>query len=124
MTTILVVDDSRFSRGRVAAALAPLGGHLIEAADGQAGLEAHDAHRPDLIITDLLMPTLDGFGLLRGLRERGSQRPVIVISAEIQHSSRQLCEELGASAFLNKPFQAEDLLSRVRQLLPATAAVG
>lgn len=118
MTTILVVDDSGFSRGRVVAALTSLDCQVVQAVDGQAGLEAFDAHSPDLVITDLLMPELDGFGLLRGLKDRGSLTPVIVISADIQESSRRLCTELGAKSFLNKPFQSQDLLAVVLPLLP------
>lgn len=123
MTTILVVDDSAFSRGRVVAALAPLGCRVVQAVDGQDGLAACDVHSPDVIITDLLMPTLDGFGLLRGLRDRGSRAPVIVISADIQDSSRRTCQELGAVSFLNKPFQAQELAAKVQAILPMSAAV-
>lgn len=124
MSTILIVDDSAFSRGRVVAALAPLGCQIVQAADGQEGLAACEAHAPDLIITDLLMPTLDGFGLLRILRERGVQTPVIVISADIQESSQRFCREQGVTTFLNKPFQPQDLASKVQSLLPLPAAVG
>ncbi len=124
MPTVLVVDDSKFSRGRVLAALTPLGYALIEAEDGQRGLLAYDQHAPDVIVTDLLMPTLDGFGLLRGLQERGAHRPVIVVSADIQATSRSLCEELGAFSFLNKPFQAAELAAKVQQALQAPVLVG
>lgn len=105
------------------AALRPMGYTLIEATDGQAGLEAADRHSPDLIITDLLMPTLDGLGLLRGLRDRGRHVPVIVLSAELEPSTRRLCEFWGAGAFLNKPFQAGELADLVRRLLPSTMLV-
>lgn len=124
MPTILIVDDSAFSRGRVVAALTPLGCRLIEAADGQEGLEACESHQPDLIITDLLMPKLDGFGMLRVLQERGSKVPVIVISADIQESSRRTCLMLGVSSFLNKPFQSQDLSALVESLLRHSAVVG
>jgi twitching motility two-component system response regulator PilH len=117
---LLVVDDSGFSRGRVVAALRPLGHTVLEAMDGQAGLEAVDLHSPDLIITDLLMPKLDGFGMLRGMRGRGYTAPVIVLSADIQGSSKEISQELGVSVFLNKPFQASDLVTHVQRLLSAT----
>lgn len=118
MTTILVVDDSKFSRGRALAALANQGYTLQEAVDGQDALDKIAACPPDLIISDLLMPKLDGFGMLRGLRELNSTVPVIVVSADIQATSRALCEELGAAKFLNKPFQPEDLRAAVTQVLP------
>ena len=122
MPTVLVVDDSKFSRGRVLSALQPLGYTLIEAEDGQQGLAAYDAHSPDVIITDLLMPTLDGFGLLRGLKARGVTIPVIVQSADIQASSRTLCEELGVFSFMNKPFQAAEMVAKVQQALHVAVA--
>lgn len=124
MPTVLVVDDSKFSRGRVVAALEPLGYTLIEAEDGLQGLQAYELHAPDLIITDLLMPALDGFGFLRGLRERGAQEPVIVQGAEIQADRRALCIELGAVSFLNKPFQSGELAAQVRQALQTSIPVG
>lgn len=119
MPLILVVDDSAFSRGRVLAAIKSLGHRIIEAVDGQEGLKAVDEHDPDLIISDLLMPNLDGMGLLAGMRDRQRQTPVIIVSADIQASSRALCEELGAAAFLNKPFQTLELAALVHRHLPA-----
>jgi CheY-like chemotaxis protein len=120
MTTILVVDDSKFSRGRSLVALANEGYTLREAVDGRDALEQIAAAPPDLIISDLLMPNLDGFGLLRALQERGTAIPVIIVSADIQATSRALCEELGAAKFLNKPFQPDELRNAVTQVLPQT----
>ncbi len=115
--TILIVDDSKFSRGRIRSALQPMVCTLLEAADGQEALNYVEAHSLDLIITDLLMPHLDGFGLLRGLRDQGVTVPVIVASADVQSSSRRLCEELGVSLFLEKPFAPQNLLSAVQSVL-------
>lgn len=124
MPTVLVVDDSRFSRGRVLAALEPCGYILVEAVDGQAALDAAAVSSPDVIVTDLLMPNLDGFGLLRELRHRGSQAAVIVVSAEIDDGSRELCLELGAAAFVGKPFQARQLSELVCESVTALAWQG
>lgn len=123
MPTVLIVDDSKFSRSRAAAALTPLGFDVVEAGNGQEGLQAYDQHVPDVILTDLLMPTLDGFGFLRGLRERSSQTPVIVLSADVQSSSRAMCQELGVQGFINKPFHAHELAEKVRQALKSAVAV-
>jgi CheY-like chemotaxis protein len=122
--TILVVDDSKFSRGRILSALQSLGHIMIEAADGQEALNLIEAHAPDLIITDLLMPNVDGFGLLRGLRDRKILLPVLVVSADIQSSSRQMCEELGVLAFLNKPFAPQDLVAKTQAALWGAILVG
>ncbi len=118
MKTILVVDDSKFSRGRVLSALANQGYTLQEAVDGRDALEKIAAAPPDVIVSDLLMPILDGFGLLRALKEQRSTIPVVIVSADIQATSRSLCEELGAAKFLNKPFQPDDLRVAVTEVLP------
>ena len=123
MATILIVDDSKFSRGRVVQALSGQPYELAQAADGQEALKMVDQIHPDLIITDLLMPVLDGFGLLRGLIERQLQTPTIVISADIQATTRATCRSLGAVAFLNKPFQPDEVTNAVRNALGAVAEV-
>lgn len=117
MALILIVDDSKFSRGRVATALAPLGHRLVEANSGIQALERIGEQLPDLIITDLLMPDLDGLGLMSRLKEEGRPVPIIVISADIQATSRAKAAELGARAFLNKPFGADELLTLVSGML-------
>lgn len=124
MPTILVVDDSKFSRSRVIAALTPLGYTIVEAEDGQQGLAAYVQAAPDVLITDLLMPKLDGIGLLRGLKDNGYEVPAIVVSADIQASTRAMCEELGAFGFLNKPFQAAELVSQVLKALEPKLSIG
>lgn len=115
MLRVLVVDDSKFNRGRVVTALKTGGIEISEACDGQDALERLESISPDVICTDLLMPKLDGFGFLRALKERGNKIPVIVLSADIQASSRQTCLELGVVAFLNKPFQPVELLAEVEK---------
>jgi two-component system, chemotaxis family, chemotaxis protein CheY len=120
MAQILVVDDSKFSRGRVVSALTAGGHQCIEAENGQLALEAIAANRPDLVVSDLLMPVLDGFGLLKALHEQGSSVPVIVSSADIQASSREQCESYGAKGFLNKPFQPDALRDLASQILAAS----
>jgi CheY-like chemotaxis protein len=117
MATILVIDDSRFSRNAVKRALAGTGHNLIEAVDGQEGFASVQANQPDYIFTDLLMPVLDGVGFLEQLRGSGSEIPVVVVSADIQESSRVRCEQLGISGFFNKPFKSDELLDYVEKNL-------
>lgn len=109
MARVLVVDDSRFSRNLTARILREAGHEVVEAADGERGLEAVREHEPDCVVLDLLMPVLDGPGFLSRLRGEGSSLPVVVASADIQTSSRELCEALGISGFVNKPVSAEVL---------------
>lgn len=116
-TTILVVDDSKFSRGRVVAALDGLGAVVEEADNGATALDRIRQARPDLLVTDLLMPQLDGLGLLRSLQDEGWHVPAIVVSSDIQISSRDKAKELGAVAFINKPFDPDRLRLLVLEAL-------
>lgn len=118
---ILVVDDSSLSRRRfVAKPLRDAGYEVVEAENGQKGLEAAKEHNPDCIVSDLLMPILDGFGFLAALKESGNTTPVIVASADIQQTSKQKITDLGAAGFLNKPFSKEDLLELVSNVMAST----
>ncbi len=117
MTTVLVIDDTKFSRGRVIAALKSLPVQIVEAVDGLDGLEKHAECQPELVISDLLMPRMTGLEFLAELRVRGSATPVIMVSADIQTSSQAACREQGAVAFVNKPFQPDDLRAVVAATL-------
>ncbi|MFH1852266.1 MAG: response regulator [Candidatus Neomarinimicrobiota bacterium] len=117
MPTILVVDDSSFSRKSILAALETEDYELLEAGDGRQALEIALTRRPDCITLDLLMPTINGRDVMRELNQRGLDIPVIVISSDIQDSTRQSCIELGARAFLNKPLQPAQLKHAIRALI-------
>jgi PAS domain S-box-containing protein len=111
---VLVADDNADMRQYVARILAE---HFrVEAApDGTAALAAAKAQPPDLVLTDVMMPRLDGFGLLRELRAnpRTSTMPVILLSARAGEESRVEGMEAGADDYLIKPFSARELLARV-----------
>ena len=98
-----------------------LGAHYdVEAvADGSAALAAARARRPDLVLADVMMPVLDGFELLRGLRAHDETRtvPIILLSARAGEESRVEGLEAGADDYLVKPFSARELLARVAALL-------
>ena len=83
MAKILVIDDSKFSRKVATLALRGGGHEVIEAEDGQKGLDAVDASNPDCVVCDLLMPNLDGIGFLERLRGGGSSLPVIIERVEV-----------------------------------------
>ena len=117
MATILVMDDAAFSRRMVSKALQADGYEILEAANGREGLELVQTHNPDCILTDILMPDMDGFAVLRALQAQGSKIPVLIISADIQESTRSLGFELGAAEFINKPAKAEELRHTVRKVL-------
>lgn len=117
MPRILIVDDSKFTRNVIKRALADTSHELCEAINGKEALDKVDQFDPDCIITDLLMPEVDGIELLTHLRSNGDDRPVCVITADIQESAREQCNSLGVSGFLNKPFKAPELLNVVDTML-------
>ena len=117
MSKILVVDDSKFSRKRAVEALR-LGGHeVVEAPDGEEGIAVLKTAEPDCVVLDMLMPVLDGIGFLRRIRHQGSFLPVVVLTADIQDSTREICEGLGVNGFLQKPARGEDLCREVENAL-------
>ncbi len=117
MATILIMDDAAFSRRMVRKALQADGYELLEAANGREGIEMIRTHTPDCVLSDLLMPEMDGFAVLRALNEQGLKTPAIIISADIQESARNLGFELGAAGFINKPVKENELRNTVREVL-------
>lgn len=125
---ILVVDDSISSRALVCALIQSLGHQAIAAEDGLEGLARFDAEHPDMVLSDVMMPRLDGFGLLKAIRERESERwvPVILITAmdangigSKDQAIRAL--DLGADDFIGKPLQVDGLRARIRAFARALA---
>jgi CheY-like chemotaxis protein len=102
MPLVLIVDDLLFERERVRNLVQSEGYDCEEAADGLEALAVLDRQQPDCILSDLLMPQMDGLELLATLQERGSQIPVVVITCDRQPETRALCENLGAVAVLHK----------------------
>jgi len=112
---VLLADDNADMREYVRRLLERR--YNVEAvADGLAALEAARRHLPDLVLTDVMMPRLDGFGLLRDLRNDPQTRtvPIIMLSARAGEESRVEGLEAGADDYLVKPFSARELLARVR----------
>lgn len=123
MAKILVVDDSRLTRRIVVAALEGAGHECVQAGNGEEGLAAYREHTPDCVVTDLLMPVMDGFGLAEAVREVDADAPVIVVSADIQQSSLERCESLGVAAMLNKPAKPDVIVESVERAINARPAV-
>ncbi len=117
MSSILVVDDSSFARQRLVSILADAGHQVMDAANGLEGLEKAEKHVPDCIVLDLLMPEMSGLEVLRALKEKGLTIPVIVVSADIQETTQKECMELGAIAFMNKPFNENELIEIIQGIL-------
>lgn len=95
-----------------------LEGHEVEIAeDGHSGLERALDARPDLVILDLMLPGMDGYHVLRSLREQGSEVPVLILSARGEEADKVLGFRLGADDYVTKPFGTLELLARVKALL-------
>lgn len=109
MAKVLIVDDSMFTRNMIIKMIEKMGHGTIGASDGQEGLDKIISEKPDIVITDLLMPKMEGTELLSAVKEKKLNVPVIVVSSNIQDTVRQKCLELGASGFLSKPPNTEDL---------------
>lgn len=117
MTRILLVDDSLFQRRIISAPLKAEGYEVVEAVNGNDGLEKINVLKPDLILLDILMPEKDGFQVLKELKDLQSTIPVIMLTSDVQDSTRDECLGLGAQAFVNKPVKAEELLPIISSAL-------
>jgi signal transduction histidine kinase len=114
---ILIVDDSADNRGLLAQLLED-DYRLSEAANGVEALAAIERDRPDLVLLDLLMPVLDGFGVLKRLADApGPFLPVIVVTAATEPEARLHALRLGANELLSKPIDSQELLVRVQNML-------
>ena len=117
MTRILIVDDSLFQRRIISAPLKIEGYEVLEAVNGSDGLEKIITLKPDLILLDILMPEKDGFEVLKELQSAHNTIPVIMLTSDVQDTTRDECLGLGAQAFVNKPVKGEDLLPVIRSIL-------
>ncbi|MBI4885714.1 MAG: type II/IV secretion system protein [Acidobacteria bacterium] len=115
---VLIVDDDRMIRTLVKLLLERDGYSVLQAEDGREGLDMAKVERPDLVITDLLMPDVDGYQVLGALRSDAalSLLPVVVLTAETGPGTERTVLDLGADDYLVKPLDEEGLLRRVRSI--------
>jgi DNA-binding response OmpR family regulator len=114
---VLIVEDDRSIAGFVEPELERQGFVVRCAFDGVAGLEEAGAFSPDLIVLDIMLPRLDGVGVLKRLRQDGNRVPVIMLTARDTTLDKVHSLDLGADDYLTKPFDIEELLARIRALL-------
>ncbi len=116
---VLIIDDKWENRSVVNNLLSPIGFDVFEAMNGEEGWQKICEIQPDLVITDLLMPKLDGFELLKRVRssELFQELIVIVSSASVFEADQYRSLDAGGNAFLPKPLQASELLEKVQQHL-------
>jgi len=114
---VLIVDDSALSRRTLRQILEPEGYDVVEAEDGLIALERYFLEKPDVVLLDLVMKGMYGLEVLTKLRELDVEAKVVVVSADIQTSSKEMVEQAGAKAFVNKPFDRAEILSALSGVL-------
>lgn len=117
MPKVLIIDDSGFQRKIITSILEAEGNTVLTAENGRAGFDIAVKESPDLIICDLLMPELDGYGLLRLVRDHKLAIPVLILTSDIQNTTRSECLALGALDVLNKPVKKETLVPIIKDAL-------
>lgn len=116
--TILTVDDSRTMRDMLRLALTDASFSVVQAVDGVHGLEVLETSQPDVIITDINMPNLDGFGFINGVRRnpRYASVPILVLTTESDTDKKQRARDAGATGWIVKPFDPVKLVAAVRRV--------
>ena len=116
--TVLTVDDSRTMRDMLMLALKDAGYRVVQAEDGVHGLEVLQAETPDIVITDINMPRMDGFGFIEGMRANPDHKatPVLVLTTESDAAKKQRAREAGATGWIVQPFDPVKLVDAVRRV--------
>ena len=116
--SVLAVDDSRTMRDMITLALTSEGFEVELAEDGEHGLEVLDEIAPDVIITDINMPRLDGFGFIDAVRARDDTRtiPILVLTTESSAELKTRAREAGATGWIVKPFAPDKLVRALRMV--------
>jgi DNA-binding response OmpR family regulator len=116
---ILLVDDEKDLVETLTFRLEANGYGVIKAYDGQEGLDKARSEKPDLIILDLMLPKMDGYKVCRMLKfdDKYKSIPIILFTARAQESDKKLGQEVGADAYITKPFEPQILLSKIKELL-------
>ena len=117
MTRVLIVEDNHDLAFGLRNNLEIEGYAVDVAPDGPAGLAAVRRVRPDLVVLDLMLPGMDGYRVLRQLREDGLMMPVLILTARGEETDKVLGFRLGADDYVTKPFGVLELLARVEALL-------
>ena len=113
---VFVVDDDREIVRTVRAYLEQSGFAVSTAHDGETAMSTFDFHNPDLVILDVMLPTMSGFDIARALRQK-SEVPIIMLTARVEETDKLIGLELGADDYVTKPFSPRELVARVRSVL-------
>jgi two-component system, chemotaxis family, chemotaxis protein CheY len=116
--TVLTVDDSRTMRDMLRLALCDAGFQVTQAEDGVHGLEVLASQRPDVIVTDINMPRMDGFGFIENVRKDNTYQsiPILVLTTESDAEKKARARAAGATGWIVKPFEPEKLVAAIRRV--------
>ena len=117
MPVILVVDDAKTMRDALKGALTPAGFDVIEAENGEQGLEMLNQHAIDLVISDLNMPGMDGLTMCSHIKELGRNTPIFMLTTQTSPDLKAKAKEYGVVAWIVKPHKDEVLLQGIRKVL-------
>ena len=117
-TTVLTVDDSRAMRDMLRHSLLAAGFRVLQAEDGLHGLEVLETERPDVIVTDINMPRMDGFGFIEAVGRDETRRstPVLVLTTEVDAEKKNRARAAGATGWIVKPFDPIKLVEAIRRV--------
>jgi two-component system, chemotaxis family, chemotaxis protein CheY len=117
---ILTIDDSKTIRDMLMLTLADAGFDVLQAVDGQDGLEMLDKERVDLVITDINMPRMDGYEVIRQMRRNTTHKstPILVLTTESEKEKKNLAREAGATGWMVKPFDPDRLIATINKVAP------
>ncbi|MCC0014369.1 MAG: response regulator [Hoeflea sp.] len=115
---VLTVDDSRTIRNMLLVTLNNAGFDIVQAEDGIEGLEVLEESNPDVIVTDINMPRLDGFGFIEGVRQNDRYRaiPILVLTTESDAEKKNRAREAGATGWIVKPFDPSKLIAAIERV--------
>ena len=117
---ILTIDDSKTMRDMLMLTLAEAGFEVLQAVDGQDGLDVLGDERVDVVITDINMPIMDGYGVIRSLRKNPVHKstPILVLTTESDAEKKVIAREAGATGWMVKPFDPDRLIATIRKVAP------
>lgn len=115
---ILTIDDSKTMRDMLMLTLADAGFDVLQAVDGQDGVDLAERENFDIVITDINMPRMDGYEVIRQLRKRPEHKatPILVLTTESETDKKNIAREAGATGWLVKPFDPDKLIATVRKV--------
>jgi two-component system chemotaxis response regulator CheY len=117
---ILTIDDSKTMRDMLLMTLAEAGFDVLQAVDGQDGLDVLGTQRVDVIITDINMPVMDGYEVIRNLRKNPVHKttPILVLTTESDADKKVIARDAGATGWMVKPFDPDRLIATIRKVAP------